>query len=285
MSMRFRDSVVWVTGASSGIGAALAPLLHAEGARVVLSGRREDALRAVAGNMAMAAGGSQEARDAVLVLPFDVTDPVAIETATQAVLERFGHIDTLINNAGLTQRARVADAELSVYRRMMEVNYFGPLMLTKAVLPSMLDRGAGHIACVTSVAGKYGSPMRSGYNAAKHAAHGFFDSLREEVSERGIDVTLIVPGAVRTNVSINALTGDGGLYGRMDPFLETGLSPEKCAARILDALHARKREILIASGAARRNVILKRLSPWLLSCALRRRKPGGRSTVPGGGAT
>lgn len=281
MSMRFRDSVVWVTGASSGIGAALAPQFHAEGAHVVLSGRREDALRRVAQDMS---GGEDRAQDS-LVLPFDVTDGAAIDAAARAVLERFGRIDMLINNAGLTQRARVADADISVYRRVMEVNYFGPLMLTKAVLPSMLDRGAGQIACVTSVAGKYGSPMRSGYNAAKHAAHGFFDSLREEVADAGIGVTLIVPGAVRTNVSINALTADGGLYGRMDPFLETGLPPEECAARILDALHGRKREVLIASGAARRNVILKRLSPWLLSRALRRRRPGGRSTVPGGGAT
>tara|TARA_R110000787_G_scaffold88397_3_gene187736 strand:+ start:66 stop:902 length:837 start_codon:yes stop_codon:yes gene_type:complete len=274
MSMRFRDSVVWVTGASSGVGAALAPLLHAEGAHVVLSGRREDALGEVA-----AKGGGKGG--APLVLPFDVTDNAAVDAAARAVLDRFGRVDVLMNVAGITQRARVADADLAVFRRMMEVNYFGPLMLTKAVLPSMLARGSGRIVCVTSVAGKYGSPMRSGYNAAKHAAHGFFDSLREEVADRGIDVTLIVPGAIRTNVSINALTGDGSLYGRMDPFLESGMAPEDCAARILDAVDRRDREVLIASGAARRNVILKRLSPWLLSRALRRRRPGARSTMPG----
>jgi NADP-dependent 3-hydroxy acid dehydrogenase YdfG len=271
MSMRFRDSVVWVTGASSGIGEAAARRFHEEGAHVVLSGRRTDALERT---VAACAGGGQ-----TLVLPFDVTDESAISAAKDAVLDRFGQVDILFNNAGITQRARVADAELAVYRTMMDVNYFGPLMLTKAVLPSMLDRGRGHLVCTTSVAGKYGSPMRSGYNAAKHAAHGFFDSLREEVADRGIDVTLIVPGAVRTNVSINALRGDGSRYDKMDPFLETGMSPDACADRILSAVERRKREVLIADGVARRNVILKRWSPALLSWTTRRRKPG-RTTVP-----
>lgn len=271
MSMRFRDSVVWITGASSGIGEAAAPQFHAEGAHVVLSGRRTDALR----NAAAACRGNGQ----TMVLPFDVADEAAIHGAVKEVLDRFGKVDILLNNAGVTQRARVADADLDVYRTMMDVNFFGPLMLTKAVLPSMLERGRGHIVCTTSVAGKYGSPMRSGYNAAKHAAHGFFDSLREEVSDAGIDVTLIVPGAVRTNVSINALRGDGSRYDKMDPFLADGMSPADCAKRILDAVHARKREVLIADGIARRNVILKRWSPALLSWTTRRRKPG-RTTVP-----
>ena len=276
MSMRFRDSVVWVTGASSGIGEAAARQFHAEGAHVVLSARRGKELERVAADCGD--GGD------VLVSPFDVTDEQAVSAAARTVLGRFGRVDILFNNAGITQRARVADACLDVYRTMMDVNFFGPLMLTKAVLPSMLEKGRGHIVCTTSVAGKYGSPMRSGYNAAKHAAHGFFDSLREEVSESGVAVTLIVPGAVRTNVSINALRGDGSRYDKMDPFLEDGMSPADCAKRILDAVNAGKREVLIADGVARRNVILKRWSPALLSWTTRRRKPG-RTTVPAGGST
>lgn len=276
MSMRFDDTVVWVTGASSGIGEAVVRQLDAEGAHIVLSSRDPDELQAVAETLS----GTGEK----MVLPFDVTDEPAVSAAARAVLGRFGHVDILFNNAGITQRARVAEADLSVYRVMMEVNFFGPLMLTKAVLPSMLERGSGQLVCTTSVAGKYGSPMRSGYNAAKHAAHGFFDSLREEVAQAGIDVTLIVPGAVRTNVSINALRGDGSLYNRMDPFLEDGMPPAECARRALDAVHARKREVLIADGVARRNVILKRWSPALLSWITRRRKPG-RTTVPAGGST
>lgn len=276
MSMRFDDAVVWVTGASSGIGAAVVRQLDAEGAHIVLSSRAPDELQAVADTLS---GGGEK-----MILPFDVTDEAGVSKAARSVLDRFGKVDILFNNAGLTQRARVADSDVAVYRKVMEVNFFGPLMLTKAVLPSMLERGAGQVVCTTSVAGKYGSPMRSGYNAAKHAAHGFFDSLREEVAEAGIDVTLIVPGAVRTNVSINALRGDGSLYNRMDPFLENGMSPEECARRALEAIHARKREVLIADGVARRNVILKRWSPALLSWMTRRRRPG-RTTVPAGGAT
>lgn len=274
MSMRFRDSVVWVTGASSGIGEATARRFHAEGAHVVISARRTAELERVAESCGD--GGY------IMVLPFDVTDEKAVSAAVRAVMSRFGRVDILFNNAGITQRARVADAGLPVYRTMMDVNFFGPLMLTKAVLPSMLERKRGHIVCTTSVAGKYGSPMRSGYNAAKHAAHGFFDSLREEVSDSGIDVTLIVPGAVRTNVSINALRGDGSRYDKMDPFLEDGMSPADCAKRVVDAIHGRKREVLIADGVARRNVILKRWSPALLSWTTRRRK-AGRTTVPSDG--
>ena len=280
--MRFRDLVVWVTGASSGIGAALAPQFAAEGARVVLSGRREDALKAVA--EAADAAAPMGTDTPALIVPFDMTDAEAVAGAARNVLDRLGHVDVLVNNAGITQRARIADTDMSVYRRVMEVDYFGPVMLTKAVLPSMLARGSGRIVCVSSVAGKYGSPMRSGYCGAKHAVHGFFDSLREEVRDSGIDVTLVLPGAVRTSVSVNALTGDGSPYDRMDPFLEAGMPPEECAARILDAVHARTPEALIATGIARRNVILKRLSPWLLARVLRRR-PGRKTTVPAGGAT
>ncbi len=272
MSMRFRDSVVWVTGASSGIGEELAKQSHAEGAKVVLSARREDELNRVAAEC----NGPEE----TVVLPLDVTDEAAITSAAEKVLSRFGRVDVLINNAGLTQRARIIDTAMSVYRQVMEVNYFGPLALTKAVLPSMLECGKGRIVCVSSVAGKYGSPMRSGYNGAKHAVHGFFDALREETQGSGIDVTLVLPGAVKTDVSINALRGDGSKYDRMDSFLESGMSAAGCAARILTAVHLRQREVLIAEGIARRNVWLKRISPALLSWSMRRRKPF-RTTVTG----
>ena len=260
--MRFHDKTVWITGASSGIGEALARAFHAEQAHVVLSARRQEELERVA---AACPGGR------TTIIPLDVTDRAAVQEAAAAALGRLGRIDILVNNAGLTQRAAVADADLSVFRRVMEVNYFGPLMLTKAVLPHMLDRGAGHIVAVTSVAGKYGSPGRSGYCAAKHAAHGLFDSLRAEVERRGVKVTLVVPGPVRTDISINALTADGTRWRRMDSFLEQGLTPEICAARILDAVHAGRRETLIARGATRRYALLKRLSPWLLSRAVSRR--------------
>ncbi len=265
--MRFRDSVVWITGASSGIGEALAHAFFREGAIVVLSARRQDELVRVA---AAISGGDIDTEDRIAVAPLDVTDEAAVAQAALDVLARFGRVDVLVNNAGLTQRARLVDSSLDVYRRIMEVNYCGALALTRAVLPPMIARGSGRIVAVSSVAGKYGSAMRSAYCGAKHAVQGLFDALREEVYGTGVGVTVAVPGAVRTNVSLNALTGDGSPYARMDPFLESGLSPEACAARILDAVHRGRDEVLIARGAARRNVILKRVSPALLAWTLRR---------------
>ena len=266
--MRFRDSIIWITGASSGIGEALCQKFCNEGAHIVLSARRVEELQRVA----KTCNGPGE----ILVQPLDICDLAEIDQAAEAVLHKFGRVDVQVNTAGLTQRARVIDAELSVYRNIMDVNFFGPLMMTKALLPSMIRRKAGKIVCVTSVAGKYGSPMRSGYNAAKHALHGFFDSLREEVYADGIDVTLAVPGAVQTNISLNALRGDGSPYDKMDPFLENGMSAGECASRIIDAVHSGKREILIAEGIARRNVWLKRWSPKLLSKVMRQRRTNTR---------
>ena len=271
--MRFRDSVVWITGASSGIGEALAHAFFREGAVVILSARREDELARVA---AALSGGDLDSEDRIALAPVDVTDEAAVAQAASDVLARFGHVDILVNNAGLTQRARLVDSSLDVYRRIMDVNYFGPLALTKAVLPSMIARGSGRIVAISSVAGKYGSAMRSAYCGAKHAVQGLFDALREELWGTGVGVTIALPGAVRTNVSVNALTGDGTPYARMDPFLENGLTPEECAARILDAVHKGRNEVLIAEGVARRNVILKRVSPALLAWTLRRGKQAAR---------
>ncbi len=232
--MRFRDSVIWITGASSGIGKKTAKQFHAEGAHIVFSAQREGDLNRVV-DKCVGPGDT-------VVLPLDVVEESAVSATTGEILARFGQIDILVNNAELMQRGRIVETNLDVYRRIIDVNFFGPLMPTKAVLPSMLDRKAGQVVCVTSVAGKYGSPMRSGYNAAKLAAHGYYDSLHEEVSSKGIGLTLIVPGKVWTNVSLNALRGDGSLYNRMAPFLESGMAPADCARRILTVVHAASRK-------------------------------------------
>ena len=206
-------------------------------------------------------------------LPLDVADEAALGAAADRVLERFGRVDILVNNAGIAHRAMVADTDMAVYRRLMEVNFFGAVALTKRVLPSMVDRRSGHIVAVTSVAGKYSTPYRSGYNAAKAAMHGFFDSLRAELHPDGIAVTLIVPGAIKTDISINALRGDGSAYGKMNRFLENGMSPARCAGLILDAVARRKEEVMIASGDARRFVYLKRFLPGLTARLVRRKAP------------
>lgn len=263
--MRFADRIVWITGASSGIGAALAAAFHRAGAHVVLSARREDALGRV---WEGCAGGVGEG----MIVPLDVTDEVALRDAHTRVIDRFGRIDILVNNAGLAQRALVKDTDMAVYRRLFEVNFFAAAALTKLVLPAMIERRSGHIVAVTSVAGKYSTPYRSGYNASKFAMHGFFDSLRAELAPDNVAVTLVVPGAIRTDISVNALRGDGSAYGRRTRIFEQGMDPADCATRILDAVFKKKNEVMIASGEARRLVLLQRFFPALTSRLVRLRK-------------
>ncbi|MFQ5570511.1 MAG: SDR family oxidoreductase [Rhodothermales bacterium] len=254
--MSFEGKVVWVTGASSGIGEALAYALAERGAHLILSARREEKLRAVQAACAHA--------DRHVVLPLDLASADSLNEAAQQALDRCGHIDLLIHNGGVSQRSLAIDTQLDVDRRIMEVNYFGTVALTKAVMPSMIARGVGHIAVVTSLVGKFGSPMRTGYAASKHALHGFFDSLRAEVHAYGLCVTMICPGFIRTNVSINALTGDGTPQGKMDRAQQKGLDPASCARQILRALEREKDEVYIA-GKEKAYVYLRRFLPGLFN--------------------
>ncbi len=259
--MRFREKVVWITGASSGIGEALAHAFSREGAHLVLSARRQDRLERVRG----ACTGAGK----VLILPFDITQTECHSTMVAAAIEHFGWIDVLINNAGISQRSLVEETQLEVVRRLMEVNFFGAVSLTKAVLPYMLQRERGHIVVVSSLLGKFGIALRSAYCASKHALHGFFDSLRAEVHDRGICVTLICPGWVRTEVSIHALRGDGSEHGQMDIPIEKGMDPHVCARHIVNAIYKRKEEVYIA-GPEKIALYLKRFAPGLLNRILRR---------------
>jgi dehydrogenase/reductase SDR family member 7B len=229
--------VVWITGSSSGIGEALAYELAARGALLVLSARRETELRRVQ-------AGCQRAVEH-LVLPLDMLQPVSFEPALKAVLERFGHVDILVHSAGISQRAHAMDTQLAVDRQIMELNYFGPVALTKQVLPEMLRRGSGQIVVISSLLGRIAAPARSAYCASKHALHGFFDALRAEVYSRGIAVTIICPGFVHTNVSMNALTGDGQAHSKMDELIAGGLPSDICARRIAEAIERRRREVYI----------------------------------------
>ena len=199
--MFFDGKMVWLTGASSGIGEAVAYALAARGARLILSARRVEKLQAVQAACARP--------DRHRILPLDLADPASLAAAVPQALAHGGAIDVLINNGGISQRAQAVETDLAVDRRIMEVNYFGTIALAKAVLPSMLERGAGHIAVVSSLMGKFSTPRRSAYAASKHALHGFFDALRAEVHHAGVRVTLICPGYVRTDISRHALTADG----------------------------------------------------------------------------
>ena len=256
----FKDQVVWITGASSGIGEALAVQLAREGARLVLSARREDELQRVR-ERCIAAGSDA---GTVLVLPLDVTDHAAMPAAVQRVLDAFGRIDVLINNAGISQRSKCVDTDMSVYRRLLEVDLIGQIALTKAVLPVMLRQKRGHIAVTSSVAGKVGAPYRTGYCAAKHAVMGFFDALRAEVSEEGVRVTTIVPGFVRTNISTAALSGSGAEFGRTDRNIAAGMDPDKAAQRILRGMKRSKAEIAVGEGIEMHALWLKRFFPGLV---------------------
>jgi short-subunit dehydrogenase len=255
--------VAWITGASSGIGEALALELAAKGALLVLSARREEVLQKVRSACTRA--------EEHLVLPLDMLRPAMYEAAVQKVLDCFGRVDILVHCAGLSQRGTAIETQLSVDRQIMELNYFGPVALTKQVLPSMLQRKTGHIVVISSLLGKFGAPERSAYCASKHALHGFFDALRAETHHEGITVTMICPGFVHTNASINALNPDGTPYGGMDEDIRHGLSPQECARRIARAIEHRRREAYIGHKE-RYAVYLNRFAPGLFSRIIRKVK-------------
>lgn len=237
--MDLQDKTAWVTGASSGIGEALAKGLVARGAAVILSGRREAELARVA----------KEAGGETLVLPFEATDYAALPGAVEKALGWKGGVDLLINNAGISQRSLALDTSFDVYRRIMEVDFFAPLRLTQLVLPSMVAKKSGHIVIISSVAGKVGAPLRTAYCAAKHACVGYFDALRAEVETAyGIGVSVVTPGSVKTAIASNAMTGDGSARGRSDDNIDNGMAPDRAAQIILDGVAAGVREIPVAEG-------------------------------------
>jgi dehydrogenase/reductase SDR family protein 7B len=237
--MDFHNKTAWVTGASSGIGEALAKGLAARGAALILSGRRVDALEALAANL----------KAPSLILPFEATDLNALPAITEHALAWRGGVDLLINNAGVSQRSLALDTDFEVYRNIMEIDYFAPVRLTGLVLPHMVERGSGHLAVISSVAGKVGVPLRTGYCSAKHALVGYFDALRAEVEEAyGIGVSVVTPGSVTTQIAVNAFAGDGGKFGSADANIEGGMPPEEAAEIILDGIGAGRREIAVAQG-------------------------------------
>ncbi|MEO1516040.1 MAG: SDR family oxidoreductase [Bacteroidota bacterium] len=258
----FKDKVVWITGASSGIGEALAHAFARQGSRLVLSARRKAELERVKGQCKLT-------DDRGLVLPLDLTQFEEMEAKTAEVMQHFGRIDLLINNGGISQRSRVVDTDLEVYRRLMEVNYLGTVAISQAVLKVFLKQGGGQFGVISSLMGKFASPMRSGYCAAKHALHGFFDALRLEYESDGVEVCLICPGFIRTDVSKNALTADGSAQNSMDEATGKGMSAEDCAQQILRALGKKQFEVLIG-GKETLAAYIKRFFPKMLHRIVKR---------------
>ncbi len=263
--MSFQNKVVWITGASSGIGEHLAYVFAAQGARLVLSSRNEAELERVKNKCT----GAEQ----VMILPLDVAQFDRIPEAVQAVVAHFGQVDILVNNAGVSQRAYVKDTKFEVDQRIMAINYFGTIALTKAVLPLMQARRSGMIVVISSVMGKVGFPGRSAYAASKHAIHGYFDTLRAEIDKDNIKVCIICPGYVQTNVTVNALKGDGSPNNIMAEETRNGIPVEVFAKKAVRAIAAEKEEFLIG-GKEVIAVYLKHFLPGVWSRIIRKRAKG-----------
>ena len=249
---------VWITGASAGIGAALAEWAAEAGASVTLSARRQPELAAVAARLPHP--------DRHQVLPLDLGDADTLSAAAASA----GEVDFLILNGGISQRAPALATELAVTRRIMEVNFFGNVALTRAVAPGMVARGSGRIVAVSSVVGYIGTPLRSTYAASKHALHGYYDSLRYELAREGVGVTLVCPGYIRTDISRNAATGDGSPQGTMDRGQAEGMSAGAFAKTAWRAILAGKPEAYIG-GKELGGIYLKRYLPRVLDRLMLRR--------------
>jgi short-subunit dehydrogenase len=261
----FKDKVIWITGASSGIGEALALELAGREARLVLSARRVEELKRV-GSLTGLAGLD------LMILPFDLMDTTNASALAAQIINKFGRIDVLINNGGYSQRGAAIDTPLEIDRQLMEVNYFSYVSITKAVLPYMKRQKSGHIVVISSIAGKFGFYLRSSYSAAKHALHGFFESLRLETEDLGIKTLIVCPGKVKTKVSVNAVTPSGETHNKMDESHENAMSAEDCARLIIQGMLSGKEEIL-AGGKELLIVKIKRLFPKMFARLIRKQSP------------
>lgn len=247
----FEGKVWWITGASSGIGAALAQALSAAGAKLVLSGRNVGALEEVKAALDTDA----------LVLPFEATDYAALPGAVETAWAWAGRVDGLVNNAGISQRSMAVDTVFDVYQKIIAIDLLAPIALTQALLPKMVGAGGGQIVAISSVAGIAGPPLRSAYSAAKAGLIGYNDSLRAETAHQGIKVLVVAPGSVKTNVSKNALDGSATARGFSDAAIDNGMPAEEAARRILEALKGGVRELVLAEGMEAEIARLRRADP------------------------
>lgn len=248
-----QGKVAWITGASSGIGAALSVAFVRDGGSVILSGRNIGALEKVA----MECGDA----DRCHILPFETTNYDSLPGQVAQAFGHFGRVDILVNNAGISQRSLAVDTDMSVYNRIIDIDLLAPIALTQAILPRFLTQGNGQLVMISSVAGKAGVPMRTAYCAAKHGLIGYSDALRSEVAGQGVHVLTVAPGSVRTNVSRNALSGDGSVRGVSDKAIDNGIDPAEVARQIWQAVADGRREIVIAEGMEAQIPVLRAQDP------------------------
>ncbi|MGC9352595.1 MAG: SDR family NAD(P)-dependent oxidoreductase [Mariniphaga sp.] len=263
--MKFTEKNIWITGASSGIGKSLAIEISKSVNFLILSGRNEDALNEVAVEC-------QKNGSSVQIISFDLADEKSVLDAANKVLSQKIKIDGLYQFGGISQRSFASETPLEVDRKIFEVNFFGTVALAKAILPWMIENGGGQIAVTSSIVGKFGFPYRSAYSASKHALHGFFESLRAENVQNNIRVSVIIPGRIKTNVSVNALNKTGKPHGKMDEGQSKGKSAEWTARKIFYGLQKERKEILVG-GADLIMVYIRRFVPRLYYYMASRVKP------------
>lgn len=263
--MTITHKIIWITGASSGIGEALVHECAKHQTKLILSARREEELKRVAKQANLK-------EEDYLILPFDLADTSKANEYVQQTIQKFGTIDILINNGGQSQRSESIDTTTETERRLFEINYFSAVNLSKAVLPFMLKNKIGKIVVISSIAGKFGFYLRSSYSAAKHALHGYFESLRLEVEKKGVSVLIVCPGKIKTNVSVNAISTDGKAHNQMDESHQQAMSAETCAQQIVQAIINDKEEILVG-GKELLAVKIKRFFPQLFGKIIRKQSP------------
>lgn len=259
--MPYHNKVIWITGASSGIGEQLAYALNQQGARLILSARSQDKLEKVARQLA-------DQSLAAHILPFDLENLGQLPEVAQKAWNCEGHIDILINNAGVAVRDYALSTDIALDQKLMAINYFGPVLLTKNILPQMIERGRGQLVVISSLSGKYGVPRTASYAASKHALHGFFETLRSEIIGTDIPITIIVPGIIRTDITAHAYLGDGKKKGKVETTFKTAYPAGKAATRMLRIIE-KKREEAFVGGNEGITLVLNRISPWLLRRLIR----------------
>lgn len=262
----FSDKIIWITGASSGIGEECAYLFAGKGATLILTALEEDLLEKV--KLRCLNEGAPD----VALLPFDLSQINQLQELAEKAIAQFGRVDILYNNAGISQRSTTTETEMKVIRKIMDVNYFAPVILTKALLPQMINNGGGQLVVTTSIAGRFGFPLRCAYSSSKHALYGLFETIQAEYYDQNIRVTIVCPGRVQTKISFYALEKDGTQHGKLDRGQAKGVTAKQAARKIVSAVAKQKREVLVGKEELLMTYI-KRFFPGLAAKMARKLKP------------
>jgi len=261
----FSGKTAWITGASSGIGEALVYEFVKRGGKAIISSNDPDGLSRVK-------TACSESQERVTCVPFDLSDTSEIKDLVDRQMKDLEKIDFLFNIGGISQRSRIDETPLWLDRKIFEINYFGTIALTKAILPYMIRQKSGHIIATSSISGRFGFPLRSAYSASKQALHGFFETLFLENKHNNIRTSVLIPGRVRTSISFHALDSEGREHGKLDEGLAKGIPPEKAAKIIIRGILKNKREILVG-GSEISLLYIRRICPWLFFRIADRIKP------------